>query len=458
MSTVETVILRNLIHNEEYTRHVLPFIKKEFFLSAGDAVLFETIKEYFEKYNANPSVEELKIELSNSKKIPEQTFKKVLEILPELHEKEEATAEWLIDTTEKFCKDKAIYNAIMRSIQIIEGTDKELTENALPSLLQDALSTSFDKSIGHDFFEDAETRYDQLHMRENRIRFDLELFNKITKGGVPSKTLNVVLAGTNVGKSLFLCHLAASYIKQGHNVLYITAEMAEERIAERIDCNLLDMQIDEVEKMSKGSFTSKITSIQNKTHGKLIIKEYPTSSAHAGHFKALLDELEIKKSFKPKVIIIDYLNICAPQRQNRNANSYTIIKNIAEELRALAVEYDVPVWTATQTNRGGFDNSDVSLTDTSESFGLPMTVDFMFAMVRTEELDELGQVMCIQLKSRYNNVSFYRKFVVGVDITMFKLFDVDQVAQNDVVDDKPSFDRSKFGEGMRAEKYDFNFE
>lgn len=263
---------------------------------------------------------------------------------------------------------------------------------------------------------------------------------------------------TNVGKSLFLCHLAASYIKQGHNVLYITAEMAEERIAERIDCNLLDMQIDEVEKMSKGSFTSKITSIQNKTHGKLIIKEYPTSSAHAGHFKALLDELEIKKAFKPKVIIIDYLNICAPQRQNRNANSYTIIKNIAEELRALAVEYDVPVWTATQTNRGGFDNSDVSLTDTSESFGLPMTVDFMFAMVRTEELDELGQILCIQLKSRYNNVSFYRKFVVGVDITMFKLFDVDQVAQNDVMDDKPVFDKSKFGQGMGAEKYDFNFE
>jgi replicative DNA helicase len=450
MVSVETMILRNLIHNEDYARQVIPFIKQEYFQSSHEAITYSTIKSFFDKYNYSPSISEVIVDIQNQK-VSEHDFKKINELTSELSEAAEVANDWLIDTTEKFCKDKAIYNAIMRSIQIIEGSDKELTQNALPSLLQDALATSFDKSVGHDFFADASDRFDLLHLKENKIKFDLEMFNKITKNGVPPKTLNVVLAGTNVGKSLFLCHLAASYISQGHDVLYITAEMAEERIAERIDCNLMDMRIDEVEKLSKKSFISKIDNIKSNTHGKLIIKEYPTSTAHAGHFKALLNELEIKKSFKPKVVIIDYLNICAPQRQNKNANSYTIIKTIAEELRALAVEYNVPVWTATQTNRGGFDNSDVTLTDTSESFGLPMTVDFMFAMVRTEELDDLGQLLCIQLKSRYNNISFYRKFVIGVDITMFKLFDAEQSAQNDIVDDKPLFDKSKTGERLRNE-------
>lgn len=460
MDKTERVILNNLIHDDAYARHVIPFLSSAYFHDKAEREVFKEIQGFFNKYNAIPDYTALSVELSN-RDIVEGVYKEVKEVLSEIEEPRTVEYDWLVDTTEKFCKDKAIYNAILKSIKIIDGEDKNNSPEALPSLLQEALAVSFDKSVGHDFFDNAEDRYDLLHKKENKLRFDLEMFNKVTKGGVPPKTLNAVLAPTGVGKSLFLCHLAAAYVKNGIDTLYITLEMAEERIAERIDCNIMDMQLDEVEKLSKKNFTGKLDDIKNKTHGRLIIKEYANSSAHAGHFRALMDELELKKNFKPKVVIIDYLNICASQRASRNDNSYTLVKKIAEELRALGQEYNVPVWTATQTNRGGANNSDIAITDTSESFGLPMTLDFLFALVRTEELDAMGQLLCIQLKSRYNNINFHRKFVVGVDITMFKLFDVEQTAQDDV-DQGPAFDKSKFGEEMhrrggdRREELDFS--
>lgn len=460
MKKIESVILENLVHNEEYIRHVLPFLTPEYFHNPAEKEVFETIKDFFYKYNTSPSIVALKVEVDN-RIISEGIYKEISDVVGEISDRSNVDYAWLIDKSEKFCKDKAVYNAIMKSIQILDGEDKELTKDALPSLLADAIAVSFDTSVGHDLFEDAEERYDLLHEKKNKIRFDIDMLNKITRGGVEKKTLNVFLASTNVGKSLALCHLAASYIRAGMDVLYITLEMAAEKISERVDCNLLSLNIEDLEKVSKEKFISKMDEVERKTQGRLIVKEYPMSSAHSGHFRALLDELDTKKSFKPSVIIIDYLNICSAQRASKNDNSYTLVKKIAEELRALAQEYNVPVWSATQTNRGGANNSDISITDTSESFGLPMTVDFLLALVRTDELDEMGQLLCIQLKSRYNNVAFHRKFVIGVDITMFRLFNVEQSAQDDIVNnDKPAPDKSKFvsNQRNRGAANSFNFD
>jgi len=458
MKRIEEVILSNTVNDELYARRVLPFLQEDYFHDRRDREVFKLINGHFVQYNELPNITTLTID-ADKVQCNKDEHDQILEIISGLDHVSTDKQQWLIERTEKFCKEKAIHNAIMRSITILDGKDKQYTEDALPSLLAEAISVSFDKSVGHDFYDDAEKRYDYYHMKEDRLPFDLSMFNKISKGGIPRKTLNGILASTGVGKSLFLCHLAAASLKQGKNVLYITMEMSEERIAERIDCNLLNIDIDELFKIGKKTFTTKVEELQSKTHGKLIIKEYPTGNAHAGHFRALLDELKTKKNFLPDVIMIDYLNICASQRvKNQNANSYTIVKSIAEELRALAVEFDVPVWTATQTNRGGANNSDVSITDTSESFGLPMTLDFLFAMVRTEELDELGQLLCIQLKSRYGDINYHRKFVVGVDIKKFMLYDVEESTQDDVVDDRPAFDNSKFGGAMKAEKYEFNFD
>lgn len=454
---LEAVILENLIHNEDYARQVLPFLSEEYFHERPDKLIFKQIQKHFDDFNSAPDQSALII-AADDFNINKNEYDLVVDTIESLSGKTDQQ-EWLMSKTEKFCKDKAVYNAIMQSINIIEGKDKNFSKEALPSILQDALAVSFDNSVGHDFLMDAESRYDFYHRKEDRVPFDLELFNKITKGGLPKKTLNVVLAGTNVGKSLFLCHHAASTIKQGKNALYITMEMAEERIAERIDCNLMDVNLDELYRMGKKQFKSRIDEIGSATHGKLVIKEYPTSSAHAGHFRALLDELKLKKGFIPDIIYIDYINICSSQRMKAggNVNSYTMIKSIAEELRALAVEYDVPVLSATQTNRAGWQNSEVEMSDTSESAGLPMTVDFLFAMIRTEELDELGQLMIKQLKSRYNNVNYHRKFVIGIDIDHFKLFDVEASAQVGINDDGPAFDKTPTGK-RTAGAADFDFD
>jgi replicative DNA helicase len=454
---IEEVILSQIINDDEYARKVIPFLQDSYFHDRRDREVFKLINNHFIKYNQTPDVTTLSID-ADKIQIKKDEFDQIQDIISSLTHVSDK-ADWLIERTEKFCKEKAIHNAIMRSIDILDGKDKEYTEDALPSLLADAISVSFNKSVGHDFYEDVETRYDFYHLKEDRLRFDLEMFNKVTKGGIPRKTLNAVLAPTGVGKSLFLCHHAAATLKQGKNALYITLEMSEERIAERIDCNLLNIDIDDLHKMGRRSFVSKVAELEQKTHGKLVIKEYPTSAAHAGHFRALLDELKTKKNFIPDVIYIDYINICASQRlRGGTHNSYTIVKSIAEELRALAVEFNVPIWSATQTNRGGANNSDISVTDTSESFGLPMTLDYLFAMIRTEELDELGQIMCIQLKSRYGDINYKRKFVIGVDIKKFMLYDVENIAQEDLVDNGPAFDNSKFGAGMKAEKgFDFDF-
>jgi len=453
---LETVILENLINNEEYARQVLPFLTEEYFHERPDRLIFKQIQSHFAVFNKPPDQSALII-AADDFNLNKGDYDNVVEVIETLTERS-AQGEWLLQKTEDFCKDKAVYNAIMRSIGIIDGKDKTYTKEALPSILQDALAVSFDNSVGHDFVLDAESRYDFYHRKEDRVPFDLDIFNKITKGGLPKKTLNVVLAGTNVGKSLFLCHHAAGTIKAGKNALYITMEMAEERIAERVDCNLMDVNLDELYRMGRKQFKSKIDDIGAATHGKLVIKEYPTSSAHAGHFRALLDELKLKKSFVPDIIYIDYINICSSSRMKAggNVNSYTIIKSIAEELRALAVEYNVPVLSATQTNRAGWQNSEVEMSDTSESAGLPMTVDFLFAMIRTEELDELGQLMIKQLKSRYNNVNYHKKFVIGIDIDHFKLFDVEESAQVGMNDDGPAFDKTPTGK--RTASADFNFD
>lgn len=449
---IEEVILSNLVNSDDYTRKVLPFLQVDYFHDNVDREVFKLVNKHFTKYNETPDVTTLTIE-SDNLNLKQSEYDRMLELINGLTHTSDKQ-EWLIERTEKFCKEKAIHNAIMRSITILEGKDKEYTEDALPSLLSNAISVSFDKSVGHDFYEDAEARYDFYHLKEDKIKFDLDIFNKITKGGSSRKTLNCALAATGVGKSLFLCHLSASALSQGKNVLYITMEMSEERIAERIDCNLLGIDIDDLERLGKKTYTSRISELKEKNHGKLVIKEYPTGSAHTGHFKSLLNELKTKKNFVPDIVCVDYINICASQRlKGGSHNSYTIIKSIAEELRALAIEFNIPIWTATQTNRGGANNSDVSITDTSESFGLPMSLDFMFAIVRTEELDELGQLMIIQLKSRYGDINYMRKFVVGVDIKKFKLFDIEDSAQEDLVDTGPAFDKTPSGKVL----YDFDF-
>ena len=435
MDRVETTILRNLVHDEEYLRKVIPFIEPDYFESHQDRVIFEEIAQFIVKYDKPASQEVLKIETENRSDINDTEFKEILELVSSL-DRQVVNSEWLVDTTEKWCKDRAIYLALMKSIKIADGQDEKKNRDAIPTILSDALAVSFDNHIGHDYLQDYEQRYESYHRKEEKIPFDLEYFNKITKGGLPNKTLNIALAGTGVGKSLFMCHMASSVLLQGKNVLYITMEMAEERIAERIDANLLNVNIQEITDLPKIIYDSKVNNLSKKTQGSLIIKEYPTASAHSGHFKALLNELSLKKSFKPDIIFIDYLNICASSRYSKlgNVNSYTHIKAIAEELRGLAVEYNVPIISATQTTRSGFANSDVDLTDTSESFGLPATADLMFALISTDELESLNQIMIKQLKNRYNDPTMNKRFVVGIDRAKMRLYDVEQSAQEDIVD------------------------
>jgi len=426
----EITILTNLLHNEEFARKVVPFLKEEFFKDRVEITIFKQINTFIEKYNNLPTKEALIIELSNLKNITEEEFKQSKEVLNTLNNESNIDQQWLLDTTEKFCKERAVYNAVLKGIQIIDGKDKRHTPEAIPSILSEALAVSFDSHIGHDYLNQTDDRFEYYHRTEERLKFDLQYFNRITKGGLPPKTLNVALAGTGVGKSLFMCHMAAAAITQGRNVLYITLEMAEERIAERIDANLLDVTIDELYDMPKKYYDDKINKMQNKVNGQLIIKEYPTASAHSGHFKGLLDELSLKKSFKPDIVFIDYLNICTSSRfKGGNISSYFLIKAIAEELRGLAVQYNVPIVSATQTTRTGYMSSDVGLEDTSESFGLPATADFMFALISNEELEELNQIKVKQLKNRYNDPAVNRAFIIGVDRSKMRLYDVEQSAQ-----------------------------
>ena len=445
----EKTLLSNLVFNEDFTRKTLPFIKPDFFRNRDEVALFNIINGFVVKYNNLPTKEAIEIELSNDKTLTEEEFKNTKSLLNSLQH-EEVEQQWLLDTTEKFCKDRAVYNAVLQGIKIIDGKDKKHTPEAIPSILSEALGVSFDRHIGHDYLNQAEDRFEYYHRTEARLKFDLSYFNRITKGGLPPKTLNIALAGTGVGKSLFMCHCAASVLQQGKNVLYITMEMAEERIAERIDANLMDLPIEQLQRIGKPAFDSKIQKIAQASIGKLIIKEYPTGAAHTGHFRALLNELKMKKNFKPDMIYIDYLNICSSSRMRGlggSINSYSYIKAIAEELRGLAVEFNVPIVSATQTTRSGFSNTDVGLEDTSESFGLPATADLMFALISTEELEELGQLLVKQLKNRYNDPTKYKRFVIGIDRSRMKLYDVEESAQADIMSDPiPDKPINKFGD------------
>ena len=447
---LDTVILVNLVRNEKYVRKVLPFIRSEYFSDGDHKYAFEQIKDYIEKYNNPPTIEAMSVAFDRATEEQRSLLKTVFE-----YEQEPQELQWLVDETEKFCKDKAVFNAVLEGIQIIDGKSRDKTPDALPEMLTEALQVGFDTNVGHDFIEDADKRYDFYNRLEEKVPFDLELFNKITEGGLSNKTLNIALAGTGVGKSLFMCHMASSCIANGKNVLYITLEMAEERIAERIDANLMNIPIMELSDMSKPMFQDRIQVLKEKYEGRLIVKEYPTASAHAGHFKALLNELKLKRNFHPDIIFIDYLNICTSSRfrPGSSANSYTIIKSIAEELRGLAVEQDVPIFSATQTTRGGYNSSDVDLTDTSESFGLPATADLMFAIISTEELEQLGQLMIKQLKNRYADPTRNKRFMIGVDRARMKLYDLEDSAQQAITDsniDVPVFDRGQ----SSGSKYD----
>ncbi len=435
MEQIEFLILKNLLHNEKYLRKTLPFIKAEYFENLNQKMVYEEISTFVGQYNELPTKEILSIEVEKRNDINEDLFKQVTHLISCLDDSP-VEFEWLVDTTEKWCRDRAIYLALLDSIAIADGKDEKKNAEAIPSILSDALAVSFDNHIGHDYLEDYEQRFKFYHQKESRIQFDLEYFNKITKGGLPNKTLNIALAGTGVGKSLFMCHMAAASLMEGHNVLYITLEMAEEKIAERIDANLLNVGIQNITDLPKPMFDSKVDSIAKKTQGRLIIKEYPTASAHSGHFKSLLNELSLKKSFKPAIIFVDYLNICASSRYraNSNVNSYSYIKAIAEELRGLAVESNLPIVSATQTTRSGFGSSDVELTDTSESFGLPATADLMFALISTEELEGLNQILVKQLKNRYNDPTMNKRFVIGIDRSKMRLYDCEQSAQEELVD------------------------
>ena len=435
MDRVETTILRNLVHDEDYLRKVVPFIEPDYFSDRSDRLVFEGISEFIVKYDKPATQEILSIELENNTNVTEEEYKQISKLIGDLSPAP-VNIDWLMDTTEKWCRDKAIYLALMESIKIADGQHEKKGRDAIPSILSDALAVSFDNHIGHDYLNDYEERYESYHRKEDRIPFDLEYFNKITKGGLPNKTLNIALAGTGVGKSLFMCHVASSVLLQGRNVLYITAEMAEEKIAERIDANLLNVNVQELTDLPKVMFENKVNNLAKKTQGQLIIKEYPTASAHVGHFRSLLNELALKKSFKPDIIFVDYLNICASSRYKgaANINSYTLVKSIAEELRGLACEAQVPIVSATQTTRSGYGSSDVELTDTSESFGLPATADLMFALISTEELEQLGQIMVKQLKNRYNDLSVNKRFIVGIDRAKMRLYDCEQTAQDDILD------------------------
>ena len=457
---IEQQILTNLIHDEHYCRKVIPFLKREYFGDRKESVIMKEVIDFFNKYNKPATAEILAIEVSNAKGITDKEVADVGEYLKTLV-RTPVNEDWLLESTEKFCKDRAVYLAIMSSIKIFEGKDPQHSQDAIPHLLSDALAVSFDSHVGHDYLEDFAERYEFYHRVEEKIPFDLDMFNKITKGGLSRKTLNIALAGTGVGKSLFMCHVAAGALTAGRNVLYITMEMSEERIAERIDANLLNLTMDELKVVDKDIFETRIEKLKKKTQGKLIVKEYPTASAHAGHFRALLEELKLKREFVPDIVFIDYLNICSSQRMKAgaNVNSYTFVKAIAEELRGLAVEYNVPIVSATQTTRSGFANSDPGLEDTSESFGLPATADFMFALVSSEELENLNQIIVKQLKNRYNDPNYYKRFVVGIDRSKMKLYDVEASAQEgladsgQIKDDKPLFDKSGFGQRMQSEQF-----
>ena len=463
---VETTILGNLLQNEEYTRKVLPFLKNDYFSRNPEKIIYGTVSDFVTKYNSLPTKEALSIELQE-KKINEEEFKETMELLDDISKdtQEHTDLGWLLDTTEKFCQDKAIYNAVVESISILDSQKSDQDKGVIPEILSDALSVSFDPHVGHDYLDDSDDRFEFYHRVEEKIPFDLDYFNRITKGGLPQKSLNICLAGTGVGKSLFMCHVASSCLSQNQNVLYITLEMAEEKIAERIDANLLDIAVDDLHALSKDMYDKKIENLSKTTKGKLIVKEYPTASANVNHFRALLNELNLKRSFVPDIIFVDYLNICTSSRirQGANVNSYTYIKSIAEELRGLAVENKIPIVSATQTTRSGYSNTDVGLEDTSESFGLPATADLMFAIISTEQMEALGQVMVKQLKNRYNDPTVNKKFVIGIDRAKMKLYDVDQSAQDELVDngqedDTPAFDIATNGKFKKRDFTEFDYE
>lgn len=450
---IEQTILRHLVHKENFARKALPFLRDEYFSDSSERLIYHRINEFVQKYNDIPSREALEIDLEQIKNLSEDQYSGCVDIIKTLEEPEPVDEQWLIDETERFCQDRAIYNAIMDSIGIIDGKDKEKTKGNIPEILTSALAVSFDSHIGHDFLEDYEDRFDFYHRVEERIPFDLEQLNNITRGGLPRKSLNIILAGTGVGKTLAMCHMAASNLVLGKNVLYITMEMAEEKIAERIDANLLNVAVDELAELPRDSYEKKVERVRNKTVGKLIIKEFPTASAHVGHLRHLLNELQLKRSFVPDIIYIDYLNICLSARikAGANVNSYTYVKSIAEELRGLAVEKNLPIVSATQTTRTGYSNSDPGLEDTSESFGLPATADFMIALVSSDQLQDLNQIMIKQLKNRYNDPTINRRFVVGVDRAKMRLYDLEDSAQT-TTEDSPLMDSTAFGQ--RAEEDD----
>ncbi len=457
---LEQTILKNLIYNEEYLRKVLPFLKSEYFTDRVDRTIFTEVSKFVQDYNSTPTIEAIGLAIKEKRNLTDEEVEQCESNLKEIvsAKSEESKIEWLVDKTEQFCQEKAIYNAVLGSISILDGKDKTNDKGAIPKLLSDALAISFDSSVGHDYLENSDERFDFYHRHEERIPFDLEFFNKITKGGLPAKTLNIALAGTGVGKSLFMCHVAAGCMSQGKNVLYITMEMSEERIAERIDANLLNVTMDELTNLSKELYDKRIQKLREKTVGKLIIKEYPTASASATHFRTLLNELNLKKSFVPDIIFIDYLNICCSSRikAGANINSYTYVKAIAEELRGLAVEFGVPVVSATQTTRSGYSSSDPGLEDTSESFGLPATADLMFALISSEELEEMGQIMVKQLKNRYNDPGYYKRFTLGIDRAKMRLYDIEQSGQDGLTDagqDKPL---NTFGNREKPQKKSFD--
>ena len=458
MEKIEFLILRNLIYNEEYARKVIPFIKDDYFEDQKQKIIFQEISSFIQQYNKLATKEILSIEVEKRSDINDTLFAEIVDIISSF-EDEVGELDWLVDSTEKWCRDRAIYLALMESIQLADGKDEAKGRDSIPTILSEALAVSFDNHVGHDYLEDYEARFESYHRKEDRIPFDLEYFNKITKGGLPNKTLNIALAGTGVGKSLFMCHVASSALIQGKNVLYITLEMAEEKIAERIDANLLNVNIQDITDLPKPMFDTKVEALAKKTQGTLIIKEYPTASAHCGHFKSLLNELALKKSFRPDIIFIDYLNICASSRYkaNGNVNSYSYIKAIAEELRGLAVEANLPIVSATQTTRSGYGSSDVELTDTSESFGLPATADLMFALISTEELEGLNQILVKQLKNRYNDPTIRKRFVVGIDRAKMRLYDCEQNAQEDVVDNGGGQDYNTKEEKAKKSFDGFNF-
>jgi len=458
MERIETTILRNLVCEEEFSRKVIPFIEPDYFENKTEKVIFQEISQFIVKYDSAITIEALNIEIENRTDLTETEIKESRETTRTFDDAPVDT-QWLIESTEKWCRDRAIYLALMESIHIADGNDEKKNRDAIPTILSDALAVSFDNHIGHDYLQDYEERYESYHRKESRIQFDLEHFNKITKGGLPNKTLNIALAGTGVGKSLFMCHHAASVLLEGKNVLYITLEMAEEKIAERIDANLLNVNIQDITDLPKPMFEKKVNSIAKKTQGTLIIKEYPTASAHSGHFKSLLNELALKKSFRPDIIFIDYLNICASSRyaKTANVNSYSYIKAIAEELRGLAVEANLPIVSATQTTRSGYGSSDVDLTDTSESFGLPATADLMFALISTEELEGLNQIMVKQLKNRYNDPTIFKRFVVGVDRAKMRLYDCEQKAQDDILDNGTEDEYNKENKPPKKSFAEFKF-